>query len=102
MLHQWQGTIDQLNECRTDPNALQWLLGRVDWVSKKWLLDQMDAKASWMIRKKVDLRFHELSEAGYQRNFRTLSSSLISMTQLRSIGLGGRHRKVRQRPSEVI
>ncbi len=67
VLHQWQGTIDQLNECRTDPNALQWLLGRVDWVSKKWLLDQMDAKASWMIRKKVDLRFHELSEAGYQR-----------------------------------
>ena len=65
VLHRWQTTIDQLAESRTDPNSQRWLLGRVDWISKKWLLDQVDPSAEWSVRKKVDMRFHELSTEGY-------------------------------------
>ncbi len=39
--------------------------GRVDWLSKKWLMDQVALDASWSVRKKVDLRYHELSSEGY-------------------------------------
>jgi proteasome accessory factor A len=37
----------------------------LDWCSKRWLLDQIAEDAPWSVRKKVDLRYHELSENGY-------------------------------------
>ena len=66
ILHLWQSTLDQLEESRHDTDCQRWLLGRVDWISKKWLLDQVPASTNWAIKKKIDLRYHELSGDGYQ------------------------------------
>jgi proteasome accessory factor A len=41
------------------------LIGRLDWVTKLFLLEETDAGASWEARKKIDLRYHELSDDGY-------------------------------------
>ena len=67
VLQLWQNTVEHLGNSRFDQDSRHWLLGRVDWVSKKWLLDQVPADAGWVARKKIDLRYHELSQEGYQR-----------------------------------
>ena len=41
------------------------LIGRLDWVTKQYLLEHAGAESSWEARKKIDLRYHELSGAGY-------------------------------------
>jgi proteasome accessory factor A len=55
----WGDVLDRLE---TDPRSL---VGRVDWVTKRALLEQCAAGAPWAVRKKIDLRYHELSPEGY-------------------------------------
>ena len=43
------------------------MLGRIDWLSKLWLMHQMKTEVNWQVRKKIDLRYHELSKDGYYR-----------------------------------
>jgi hypothetical protein len=59
ILRLWEETLDALESDRTA------LVGRIDWVTKQYLLDQVAADAPWEVRKKVDLRYHELSPEGY-------------------------------------
>lgn len=47
------------------------LIGLLDWVTKKYLLDKA-ASSDWTARKKIDIRYHELSGDGY---FMLLKSS---------------------------
>jgi proteasome accessory factor A len=63
----WQETLESLQASKHDAKARQSLLGKVDWLSKWWMLKQVADEASWGVRKKVDIRFHELSEDGYYR-----------------------------------
>lgn len=63
----WQDAIDSLKAAKHELSARQSLLGRIDWLSKLWMLQQVAQDASWAVRKKVDLRFHELSGDGYYR-----------------------------------
>lgn len=63
----WQDAIDSLKASKHELPARQSLLGKIDWLSKLWMLQQVAQDASWGVRKKVDLRFHELSEDGYYR-----------------------------------
>jgi Pup amidohydrolase len=46
-----------------DPLAM--LVGRLDWVTKRFLLAEAGRGAPWEARKKIDLRYHELSASGY-------------------------------------
>lgn len=97
IIEQWQTTLNQLV---LSPSNLQggsnselpmMLVGRLDWVSKLWLLQQFtpqnpseadpsagtstleatkpqnENRVSRDIRKKIDLRYHELSPQGYYR-----------------------------------
>lgn len=97
IIEQWQTTLNQLVLA---PSNLQggsnselpmMLVGRLDWVSKLWLLQQFtpqkppathsstntpkpepsetqnEYQVSRDIRKKIDLRYHELSPQGYYR-----------------------------------
>lgn len=97
IIEQWQTTLNQLV---LSPNNItegshselpMMLVGRLDWVSKLWLLQQFsppkssiapaqntldatlsndnknESKVSKDIRKKIDLRYHELSPQGYYR-----------------------------------
>ena len=66
VLRRWADVLERLE---TDPQSL---VGRLDWVSKKFLLDRCAADAPWEVRKKIDLRYHELSPDGY---FRQLCSA---------------------------
>ncbi len=67
ILDQWQTTINQLRPSDDETHAPRSMLGRIDWLSKLWLLQQLPPSASWQLRKKVDIRYHELGENGYHR-----------------------------------
>lgn len=68
IVQQWQTTLNQMVMKPTAEQALPTtLVGRIDWLSKLWLLQQMEGETAWAIKKKIDIRYHELSEAGYHR-----------------------------------
>jgi proteasome accessory factor A len=58
VLRVWEETLDALEE---DPSRL---IGRLDWVTKRHLLDQL-GDATVDARRKLDLRYHELTPDGY-------------------------------------
>ena len=59
VLELWEEILDRLED---DPASL---VGRIDWVTKRWLLDRAGKDAPWPVRKKIDLKYHELSPQGY-------------------------------------
>lgn len=81
----WQDALDSLQQSKHDVQARQALLGKVDWLSKLWMLQQVAKDATWGVRKKVDLRFHELSEDGYYRKLIAVAGKypLISPDKIR-------------------
>lgn len=64
VLDRWELTLHKLVSDR------RYLVGRIDWVTKQMLLERTAASAPYAVRKKIDLKYHELSERGY---FRRLS-----------------------------
>jgi proteasome accessory factor A len=58
LIRRWRTVLDALD---SDPDEL---VGRVDWVTKRYLLDTVASDASIAERKKVDMRYHELA-TGY-------------------------------------
>jgi proteasome accessory factor A len=58
VLHLWEETLDVLED---DPSRL---VGKIDWVTKRHLLDAAGAD-SVVAKRKIDLRYHELSTSGY-------------------------------------
>jgi proteasome accessory factor A len=73
VLRVWKASLDAAAAFRRDATAIEPALGRLDWLTKRWMLDQLSADASWETRKKVDLRYHELTAEGY---FRRLSEAI--------------------------
>ncbi len=65
VLSRWQELIDAIGEFRLDSNSTNAAMGKVDWLSKHVLIQALGQKASWTDRKKIDLRYHELSSEGY-------------------------------------
>ncbi len=65
ILRYWRDAVDLIAQFRKDASALEPALGRIDWMSKLWMLNQLDPHVPWAVRKKVDLRYHELSTDGY-------------------------------------
>jgi proteasome accessory factor A len=65
VLRRWADVLDRLE---TDRNSL---VGRLDWVTKQFLLDQAGHGLAYEARKKIDLRYHELSPAGYFSRLQT-------------------------------
>jgi hypothetical protein len=59
VLRRWEQTLDALSD---DPQSL---VGALDWVTKQFVLDKSGRNASWAARKKIDLRYHELTSGGY-------------------------------------
>ncbi len=55
----WGRTLDGLER---DPASQ---VGRVDWVTKRFLLDSAGAGEPWPVRKAIDLKLHELGPHGY-------------------------------------
>lgn len=65
VLQLWGQMLDGLERLAADGSIPESLVGSIDWVTKKYLLDKAGAGANWAERKKIDLRYHELSEDGY-------------------------------------
>ena len=65
VLSRWRELMDAAVNFRKDSRDVEFAIGRVDWLSKRYLIDQLGSDADWPTRKKIDLRYHELSEDGY-------------------------------------
>lgn len=76
VVQRWSALVDVVSAFRRDSRNVIPALGRVDWLSKRWMIDQLGANAEWMARKKADLRYHELSPAGYYRKLAATNPSL--------------------------
>lgn len=65
LLNLWRDTLDGLEQYAETGEIRMSLVGSLDWVTKKYLIDQVGPEATWQQRKKIDIRYHELSSAGY-------------------------------------
>lgn len=65
LLQLWGQTLDHLEQMVSEKEPIDSLVGSVDWVTKNYLLDRAGEGATWAERKKIDLRYHELSDDGY-------------------------------------
>ena len=82
ILERWEEALDALRGFRAEAQAVRPALGKIDWLTKRWMLDQMSPAAAWAVRKKVDLRYHELSEDGYfQRICDAVPSAVLTDRQ---------------------
>ncbi|MEM9188042.1 MAG: proteasome accessory factor PafA2 family protein [Myxococcota bacterium] len=61
VLRLWGECLDLLER---DPGLL---VGRIDWVTKRWLIEETAAGERPAVRKKVDLKYHELGEGYFER-----------------------------------
>jgi proteasome accessory factor A len=64
VLRLWADVLDRLE---TDRESL---VGRLDWVTKQYLLEKAGFGLPYAARKKIDLRYHELSAEGYHARLR--------------------------------
>ncbi len=65
VIARWQELLDAIIAFRVDAKDTSAAIGRVDWLTKRWMIDQLGEDADWSQKKKIDLRYHELSEDGY-------------------------------------
>lgn len=63
ILRRWGEVLELLPQRRRE------LVGRLDWVTKQFLLEEAGAGLDFAARKKIDLRYHELSDEGYFQQF---------------------------------
>lgn len=54
--------LENQSDCAASEESL---VGKVDWLTKQYFLDHAAADAGWAERKKIDIRYHELSSEGY-------------------------------------
>ena len=64
VMRRWEATLDALVDDRES------LVGSLDWVTKQFVLAKSARGASWEARKKIDIRYHELSPQGYFQRLR--------------------------------
>ncbi|MEM1070914.1 MAG: proteasome accessory factor PafA2 family protein [Planctomycetota bacterium] len=65
VLARWRELLDAVTAFRKDAYDIEAAIGRVDWMTKHWMISELGSDADWTDRKKVDLRYHELSDDGY-------------------------------------
>ena len=76
VIERWGELLEVVRSFRRDAKNVIPALGRVDWLSKRWMMDQLGPHAQWMARKKTDLRYHELSPQGYYYKLSETNPSL--------------------------
>ena len=70
VLRRWRELLNVVLAFRKDASDISDAIGRVDWLTKRALMDELGSDAEWASRKKVDLRYHELSSDGYHQKLR--------------------------------
>lgn len=80
VLSLWGRTLDALQEAADRGQPPSALFGSVDWVTKKHLLDRAASEANWSARKKIDIRYHELSPGGYYEMLKAAGGAVCLVT----------------------
>ena len=78
VVQRWTELLNVVKAFRREAKNLTPALGRIDWLSKRWMIDQLGADATWVARKKTDLRYHELSPDGYYQKL-VASNPMLSL-----------------------
>ena len=65
VLYRWEELYESAARFRQSASDTDMAIGRIDWLTKKHLMNSLGEDAQWAAKKKVDLRYHELSEDGY-------------------------------------
>ncbi len=81
VLDRWKELLAAVTNFRKDASDVEDSLGRVDWMTKRWMMDKLGKDADWPERKKIDLRYHELSEDGYYNQFIETRPELLLVDQ---------------------
>ena len=107
VLKRWEEALDSLAAFRSKEVDPRPALGHIDWLTKKWMLDQLDehlasstvvqkpvdettavaalgfkpTSVQWASRKKVDIRYHELSDEGYFAKLRDVAPEVCCVNQ---------------------
>ncbi len=61
----WEEVLDALEQLQLSGETPPGLIGTVDWVTKRQLVEEAGRDSSWAARKKIDIGYHELSPLGY-------------------------------------
>lgn len=69
VLQRWEQTLDALQD---SPESL---VGSIDWVTKRFVLQTAGRDARFAAQKKIDLRYHELSPQGYFSQLRAAGAT---------------------------
>jgi proteasome accessory factor A len=69
VMYRWKELLDSVTAFRKSFDDIEMGIGRVDWMTKRWLIEQLGQDADWAAKKKIDLRYHELSEDGFYVQF---------------------------------
>ncbi|OYP36792.1 proteasome accessory factor PafA2 family protein [Rhodopirellula sp. MGV] len=76
VLRRWAELLEVVVAYRRDAKNVTPALGRVDWLTKHWMIDQLGPDAEWIAKKKADLRYHELSADGFYQKLVASNPSL--------------------------
>jgi proteasome accessory factor A len=65
----------------TAPEAM---VGRIDWATKRYLLENTATSAAWAERKKIDIKYHQLDAGGYFSQLKQtgLTDSLLTEEEI--------------------
>ncbi|WP_166825620.1 proteasome accessory factor PafA2 family protein [Thalassoroseus pseudoceratinae] len=78
VLKRWEEVLDLLLSDQEQ------LIGRLDWVTKRYLLSQSEPDSDPDVQKKIDIRYHELSTDGYFQQLTTtgLTRSILQTEEI--------------------
>jgi Pup amidohydrolase len=73
----WRQRLEQLRTATRHPEeSTEPLLGRIDWITKRWLIEQAGSDASTATRQAIDVQYHALSDQGYFRQLQVAATRL--------------------------
>ena len=80
----WEESLDALDQLQTTGETASTLVGCIDWLTKKHLVDEAGGDATWESRKKIDICYHELSPVGYFQMLQAagLAPTLVSLPEV--------------------
>ncbi|MFO7901773.1 MAG: proteasome accessory factor PafA2 family protein [Planctomycetota bacterium] len=95
VLDHWEETLNELEVLQATGEIPARLIGGIDWITKKKLLQESGSDVSWNARKKIDIAYHELTPFGY---FQMLHAAGLAVSL---VDLKATDRAVRTPPSNT-
>lgn len=81
VLTHWADSLRRVREFRHNGHHTVQGVGHVDWLGKLHLIDQLGPRANATARRKIDLKYHELSPDGYLRQWIAADDSSVLINE---------------------